>query len=315
MVMTLTSHQSLFEIKCSTMSFTDRLGWLFTLNKFVSIPTFSKNGQVKFYISAIRIFPILLALCQANYDIINLTFVHDITPLMISQKMSSLHGFIIDFNFICNRLGFIFLILIGLRDSTHQIHIIRSILKFEENLKLLKRSNIKSSKTTYNVNIHFVISTILIYITSLLYFVFKVVDGQLKSILSHNFYSFIVIFDNYLVLYLLAFLREYTKFVEILIGENCSYEEYYFYMSLINEILKMIPLLNSAFGGVIWGLMIKNVVLATLVLYIGLWMCIEALSTMNGIYLLIITFLYLSLYTINLTLLCNIGCNLSNKVS
>uniref|UniRef100_A0A3F2ZEK0 Uncharacterized protein n=1 Tax=Phlebotomus papatasi TaxID=29031 RepID=A0A3F2ZEK0_PHLPP len=297
------------------MTFIDRLGWLFQFQKFISIPNYDENGKVKRTHIVIRRILLALALCQALHDIISIVYFRDIRPIKVSKELSAVFHFLMDISFFANRCGFIFLILYSVLSNKHHLQLISTVLNFENRISYLNNYKNYENFQKFNIrNIEAIGVTLYIVIFTSLYYVFGSVDHDIKSIISHSFFSILLTCDALTILYCVNFFKRMTFFANILINDNYNQRKYRLYMKLIFEYFKIIPLITSSLGGMIFVIIFKQILMGCFALYYNLFLFQYQHLTLGEIYIIIFCFIWRIQYSINIVLLSSAGNKLTDKI-
>uniref|UniRef100_A0A3F2ZEJ6 Uncharacterized protein n=1 Tax=Phlebotomus papatasi TaxID=29031 RepID=A0A3F2ZEJ6_PHLPP len=297
------------------MTFIEKFGWLFQFQKFVSIPNYSESGNVTKVLLAIRRIILVLALCQALHDIITILYVQNFRPIKLSKEISIMFKLLTNISFLANRCGFIFLILYSVLSNKYHLQLISTVLNFENRICcFIKINNHENILKRNFINIETVSVILYIVIFTSLYYVFGSVDHDIKSIISHSFFTIILTCDALTILYCVNFLKRMTFFANILLNDNYDQRKYLLYMKLVFEYFKIIPLINSSLCGMIFVIIFKQIFMGCLTLYHNLLLFQYQHLALGEMYDIVFVFMWKFQYIIYIILLSLAGNKLTDKI-
>lgn len=242
------------------------LGLLLKFQKYVTLIQYSEFSKVKTYQIVLRIIPSSLISFFAIYsffEYINLAA----TSILKDASITALY--VMDIDLFINRLNFIFTFCLGFTTSERHIRLISSLSKLEkkvndtskksENSKIFLRSNID---IFINIFFHITVHLSYILLNSENYDHEVIINGHLIQIL-------IMVFNDFLILYGIHFIKEFSNLANLIsLEKNRNILNYF---KLLECFLKHISSFNSALAGLLAIIYFQNICSCAISVYIIFW--------------------------------------------
>uniref|UniRef100_A0A3F2ZEK5 Uncharacterized protein n=1 Tax=Phlebotomus papatasi TaxID=29031 RepID=A0A3F2ZEK5_PHLPP len=246
------------------------LGLLLQFQKYVTLIQYSEYTKVKTYQIVLRIIPSSFISFYAIYsffEYINLA----VASILKEASITAL--FAMDMDLIINRLNFLLTFCLGFTTSRSHIRLISSLSKLEKKLtdpskraepsKIFLRSNID---IFINIFFHILIHLSFILLNFENYDHKIILNGHLIQIL-------IMMFNDFLILYGIHFLKEFSNLANLTsLEKNRNILNYF---KLLECFLKHISSFNSALAGLLAIIYFQNICSCAISVYIIFWIKFE----------------------------------------
>lgn len=256
----------------------DTLIFLLKIQTFVTIPNFSEHGRVSRLKVTCKIFPFLILLSIFLSETIYILF-GNINPIPSLNNKSDFIEFSTRAVYSVNRLEIIAIIIVSYKNNKHHLTCIKSVLNFRKKFVPSKKNDKKLIGIVIFV-IHY--SCYISY-----YYILDSSEFNFLYVVMHFLFIVYMFVNDTLTLYCITILRHLRKFALELINTQEHPRNNYNLHTLMEEFLKIIPLINTTFGEMIFVMLFRNAFSCTLALYFILCLKVEETFTKNKIKLTI----------------------------
>uniref|UniRef100_A0A3F2ZEJ3 Gustatory receptor n=1 Tax=Phlebotomus papatasi TaxID=29031 RepID=A0A3F2ZEJ3_PHLPP len=292
------------------MTLTETLGYLLTIQKFITIPNFTENFYQKKWITILRILPILIfvftAICDGIYAILYVNI-----PQL--GEVSALAEFVIGVNLISDRLSITFILVQGVIVNGLHIRLLKSVKEFEDNLVSSKHP--KKQKKCLSSNIYLILNIILNLAINSGFYVINNSDYDIAATIRHHLHVLGMLLSDFVILYLINFIKHISVLAILLLGQkNLNETETNKLFQNSFAFISRISLMNSTLGGMLLITFFQYILSSSLAVYFVVWLIFGTGYFPGKIFLILTCLIWILRSSIHIIYLSILGNNFENKI-
>lgn len=300
----------LIQYSLSAMTLTETIGYLLTIQKFITVPNFTENSYQKKWITILRILPILIFVFTVICDGIYAIFYVNIPQL---AEISALAEFVIGVNLISDRLSITFILIEGAIVNGLHISLLKSIKEFENNLVV--NNHTKKQKKCLSSNIYLMLNIILNLAINTGFYIINSSDYDIEATIRHHLHVIGMLLSDFVILYLISFIKHLTVIAILLLRQknlNGTGTNKLFHNSF--AFISRISLTNSTLGGMLLITFFQYILSSSLAVYFVFWLIFGTGYFPGKIFLILTCLIWILRNSIYIIYLSIVGNNFENKV-
>uniref|UniRef100_A0A3F2ZEI8 Gustatory receptor n=1 Tax=Phlebotomus papatasi TaxID=29031 RepID=A0A3F2ZEI8_PHLPP len=294
------------------MSFVEAFGMLFTFQKWTTIPNYTENAKIKKHVILVRMTPFTIGIFLIIFEISKTKFFINVRPISLDKNISDLVTFAMKMCYFVKRCGISCMIFCGLKNNATHLRLIRKVSCLKEKFR---NDSIKSKSTFWKrSNVEGVLNIAVNLSGGVSYYIFGVIDHEFAPMLLHALFILILIVENMMVLYFINFFRQILQILSVLIRESEIIGSSLTFFAVVKDFFEIVPLFNSALGGIIFVNIVQHIAIAALTLYSLIWLLIEGHHMKSQIFITVTCCIWLIENFLIILAVCSVGNTVSKKM-